>query len=216
MVDRHWHPQNASEVSAPVATLGLSWATASAVLRTARFKCSLLTSSSPDQGSSIVILGSQVTIVILYPEFPRTPTTLLSLLKSQHQMRPPELMTFNENFNDCLCSAPCLSIHLLPDTFCLQTDASGVVGSVLPVTRDSREHPVAYCRRKWYAAQWNYSATELEGLAVVASIQHISVYLYVTHFTVETGKCAPSILIHLHANFTVVDWHSMGSTPPSF
>ena len=92
------------------------WAKASAVLRTARCECSLLPPSAPDQGSGIVILGSQVTIVILYPDFPHTPTTLLSLLKSQHQRRPPELMTFNENFNDCLCSTPCLSFtsHLTP------------------------------------------------------------------------------------------------------
>ena len=54
----------------------------------------------------------------------------------------------NEEFlywRDCLCSAPCLSIPLPSDSFCLHTDASGLgIGAVLSVTRVRKEHPVAY------------------------------------------------------------------------
>ena len=96
---------------------------------------------------------------------------------------------------DCLCSAPCLSIPLPSDSFCLHTDASGLgIGAVLSVTRARKEHPVAYYSRKLSKAERNYSATELEGLAVVASIQHFSVYLYGVHFVVVTDHCALSFL----------------------
>ena len=47
------------------------------------------------------------------------------------------------------------------------------LGTVPVVTRDGKECPVAFYGRKLSPAEKNYSATELEGLAVVASIQHI-------------------------------------------
>ena len=47
------------------------------------------------------------------------------------------------------------------------------LGTVLVLTRDGREHPVAFYGKKLSPAEKNYSATELEGLAVVVSIQHL-------------------------------------------
>ena len=94
----------------------------------------------------------------------------------------------------CLCSAPCLCIPVSSDVFCLQTDASGLgIGADLSVTREKRLHPVAYFSRKLSPAERNYSATELEGLAVVASIFHFSVYLYGVHFSVETDHRARTL-----------------------
>ena len=53
---------------------------------------------------------------------------------------------------------------------------------------------LAYYSRKLSKAERNYSATELEGLTVVASIQHFSVYLYGVHFAVVTDHRALSFL----------------------
>ena len=47
------------------------------------------------------------------------------------------------------------------------------LGTVLVVTRDGKEHPIAFYGRKLSPAEKNYSATELEDLAGVASIQHL-------------------------------------------
>ena len=63
--------------------------------------------------------------------------------------------------------------------FCLQTDTSGVgIGAVLSVTRDGKGCLVEYYSRKLSPAKRNYGATKLEGLTVVAAIQHFTVYLY--------------------------------------
>jgi len=114
----------------------------------------------------------------------------------------PDIVSWSTDMNnefvylrDCLCSAPCLSIPLPSDSFSVHTDASSVgIGAVLSVTRGSRDHPVAYFSRKLSKAERNYSATELEGLAIVASIQHFSVYLFGTHFSVVTDHRALSFL----------------------
>ena len=59
------------------------------------------------------------------------------------------------------------------------------MSTVGAVVRDGKEHPVAYNSRKLSSAERNYCATELEGLAVVASIQHFAVYLHGMQFMVE-------------------------------
>ena len=90
----------------------------------------------------------------------------------------------------------CQSLSSSSFFFTLQTDASGTgVGSVLTVSRDSSEHPVAYYSRKLSPAEKNYSVMELEALAVVASIQHFDVYLYGTTFTVVTDHRALTFLV---------------------
>ena len=90
---------------------------------------------------------------------------------------------------------PELIIPLPTDVFTLKTDASGFgIGAVLTVLRDGVEHPVAYYSRKLSPAEQNYSATELEGLAVMVSITHFSVYLYGTTFTVQTDHRALAFL----------------------
>ena len=80
-----------------------------------------------------------------------------------------------------------LVLPLPSDFFTLQTDASGVgIASVLTVTRNGTEHPVAYYNRKLTPAEQNYTVTELEGLAVIASIQHFESISLWTVFTVVT------------------------------
>ena len=81
------------------------------------------------------------------------------------------------------------------DGFCLQTDASGIgIGTVLSVLRDRCERPVTYYRWKLSLAERNYAISEIEFLAIVAAIQHFTVYLMGVHFTVETDHMALSFL----------------------
>ena len=77
-------------------------------------------------------------------------------------------------------------------SFLVQTDASNVgVGAVLSQD-DATGHdkPVAYYSRKLLPRETRYSTKEKECLAVVEGIQHLSIYLTGTHFTVHTDhKC---------------------------
>ena len=96
---------------------------------------------------------------------------------------------------DSLCCVPFLIILTEDDTFVLQTDASGTgIGAVLSVKRDTGEKPVAFFSRKLLPQEQRYSATELEGLAVVDAITHFGIYLISSPFTVETDHMALSFL----------------------
>ena len=91
----------------------------------------------------------------------------------------------------CVCCSPCLTLPVVGDVFILQTDASGVgVGAVLAVIREGLEYPVAYYSRKLKPRERNYSASELEGLAVVSSVQHFDAYLLTHSFTLVTDHRA--------------------------
>ena len=88
-----------------------------------------------------------------------------------------------------------LTIPTREDSFLLQTDASTVgIGAVWSVRRDNEEKPVVFYSRKLQPREQRYSATELEGLAVVDSVDHFSVYLIRTEFTIETGHKALEFL----------------------
>ena len=92
---------------------------------------------------------------------------------------------------DVLCSLPSLTLPLIGDQFLLQTDASGVgLGAVLSVVRNDEELPVAYYSKKLQPRERNYSASELEGLAVVTAIMHFDAYLITHPFVLETDHRA--------------------------
>ena len=68
------------------------------------------------------------------------------------------------------------------DIFTLHTDASmlglgGVLRVVLNVVRTGEELLVAYYARQLRRVETNYSATELEPLAVLASVENFRHYL---------------------------------------
>ena len=85
-------------------------------------------------------------------------------------------------------------ILMLPkhdNVFVVQTDASGKkISGILSVCRKGIELPMAYYSKKLTPAETRYVATEVEGLAVVRSIQHFSHYLIGRSFTVETDHHA--------------------------
>ena len=110
----------------------------------------------------------------------------------------PERVAWNEALEEefiylksCICSAPCLTLPVVGDVFVLQTDASGIgVGAVLAVVRDGLEYPVAYYSRKLLPRERKYSASELEGLAVISSVKHFDAYLMTHPFTLQTDHRA--------------------------
>ena len=86
-----------------------------------------------------------------------------------------------------LCNACSLCIPLPTDTLYFVTDSSGKgVGGVLQVFRDEEWQPAAFYSRQLRGAELQYSATELEALALVSTIEHFGYYLYGTQFTVYT------------------------------
>ena len=58
------------------------------------------------------------------------------------------------------------------------------MGSVLNVIYSGKEKPVAFYARHLKGEELNYSATELEALAVTQSVEHFAHYLFGHRFTV--------------------------------
>ena len=107
-----------------------------------------------------------------------------------------------------LCNVPSLTLPTIQDDFIVQTDASGRgVGAILSVVRGGQELPVAYFSRKLKPREMKYSATELEGLAVVNAVQHFDVYLVTHPFIVVTDHRALVFLNSTrHANGRLARW----------
>ena len=105
-----------------------------------------------------------------------------------------------------LCSVPALTLP--EDNFVLQTDASSLgVGAILSVVREEVEFPVAYFSRKLKPREQKYSATELEGLAVMNAVQHFDTYLVTHPFVVVTDHRALVFLNSTrHANGRLARW----------
>ena len=86
-----------------------------------------------------------------------------------------------------LVSVCVLTVPVSDDQFSLHTDASGAgVGATLNVIRNGEELPVGYYSQQLQGAQRSYSATELEGLAVLKSVMHFSHFLWGKEFTIYT------------------------------
>ncbi len=78
-----------------------------------------------------------------------------------------------------LCNNVVLCVSSVSDTYSLHTDASGAgLGSILHVVHEGKEIPVAFRSRQLNKAEKNYSATELELLAVVDAVTHFLYYLH--------------------------------------
>ena len=116
-----------------------------------------------------------------------------------------------------LCAVPSLTLPTVQDSFLLQTDASGLgIGAVLSVVRQDVELPVAYYSRKLKDREQRYSATELEGLAVVAAVQHFDVYVVARPFVIETDHRALVFLnTTRHSNGRLARW-ALALQPYSF
>lgn len=79
-----------------------------------------------------------------------------------------EMVEAFESLRKCLCNCVILFVPSHTDEYLLHTDASGCgIGSVLKIKRPEGEVPVAFRSCQLTAAEKNYSATELELIAVV-------------------------------------------------
>jgi len=95
-----------------------------------------------------------------------------------------------QTLKEKLKSKPILHLPNLEKQFILRTDASGVaIGGALLQESDedpSILHPVAYASRKLNKAERKYATVELECLALVWAIQKFQLYLYGTHFRLQS------------------------------
>jgi len=86
-----------------------------------------------------------------------------------------------------ICTSCSLCIPLPSDKFSIISDASGLgVGGVLQVWREDQWEAAAFFSRQLRGAEKRYSATELEALALVATVEHFAYYLYGREFMAWT------------------------------
>ena len=89
-----------------------------------------------------------------------------------------------------LTHPPLLSFPNFKKDFFLQTDASGVgLGAVLvQLDNTGNEKVLGYASRLLKDAEKNYSATEIECLAIVWATEHFRPYLYGRHFKIYSDQ----------------------------
>ncbi|KAL6416826.1 hypothetical protein ACFW04_013132 [Cataglyphis niger] len=125
------------------------------------------------------------------------PLTSLTRKNAKWKWGAEETTAFRE-LKKTLVSAPVLACPDFARRFVLQTDASASgLGAVLTQNFEEGERVIAYASRTLNSAEKNYSATELECLAVVWGIRRMKGYLEGYPFTVITdhqcnGRISPS------------------------
>ena len=86
-----------------------------------------------------------------------------------------------------ISNASSLCIPLPRDKFSVVTDASGRgIGGVLQVYREEEWQPTVFFSRQLRGAEQRYSDTELEALALAATVEHFGYYLYGREFVAYT------------------------------
>jgi len=126
------------------------------------------------------------------PDFSATaaPLTKLTRKNARWQWSSDEERAFSA-LKGALASSPVLACPDFNRRFLLQTDASTTgLGAVLTQHFEDGERVIAYASRTLNGAERNYSATELECLAVVWGIRHFRGYLEGYEFTVITDHQA--------------------------
>ena len=89
----------------------------------------------------------------------------------------------------CLITAPVLAYPDFNRNFVLETFAG--LGAILSqIQEDGKLHPLAYASRSLSKSEKNYSAIDLETLAVVWGVTHFRYYLYGHQVTIYTDHTA--------------------------
>ncbi|KAL6416740.1 hypothetical protein ACFW04_013184 [Cataglyphis niger] len=127
------------------------------------------------------------------------PLTSLTRKNAKWKWGAEETTAFRE-LKKTLVSAPVLACPDFARRFVLQTDASASgLGAVLTQNFEEGERVIAYASRTLNSAEKNYSATELECLAVVWGIRRMKGYLEGYSFTVITDHQALKWLQRIEA-----------------
>ena len=126
------------------------------------------------------------------PDFTKLakPLTLLTRKGVKFKFEEEELNAFKQ-LKEHLINEPILALYDPTKPCILHTDASKIgIGAILKQPgNDGIEHVVEYYSKRLNKAQENYTASELECLAVVESIEHFECYLN-QRFTVITDHSA--------------------------
>ena len=128
---------------------------------------------------------------------------LSSLITPATSMSAPKVVEWSEErvqafeaLKVSLCNHVTLHIPCLQDSFVLYIDASGRgIGVCLHIKCDGKELPVAFYSRQLLGAESNYSITELEKLAIIATVDHFQFYIYGTSFEEVTDHKACTSLL---------------------
>lgn len=138
----------------------------------------------------------------LVPEYAAIAEPLTRLLRknSEWSWETPQQEAFGRLI-DILTIDPVLSSPDWTRPFTLTTDGSTAgIAAVLTQQQQNGEHAIAYVSRALSPAERNYSATHLEGLAVVWAVRHFHHYLAGRRFLLLTDHSA---LVSLFTKDTV-------------
>ena len=124
------------------------------------------------------------------PNFAAVAAPLTDLTKKGTPEHLPWTDACENAMNALKAHLTCRPVMCLPNRekqYVLRTDASNQgLGAVLLQEEEGVLKPVAYASKRLNAAERNYSTIEKECLAVVWGIGKFRVYLYGTHFVLET------------------------------
>ena len=94
-----------------------------------------------------------------------------------------EMVSAFNSIRHTIAHACSLTIPLVSDKISIVTDASGRgIGGVLQVERSDNWEAAAFFSRQLRGAEYRYSATEMEALALVEAVKHFAYYLYGKRF----------------------------------
>ncbi|EXX71174.1 gag-pol fusion protein [Rhizophagus irregularis DAOM 197198w] len=138
------------------------------------------------------------------PGFSRIATPLNKLLKKgvAYSWGKEQQVAF-EQLKQTLIASPILIFPDFEKQFVLLTDASTFgLGAILSqLDEDGNDRVIAYASRTCNKAESNYSATELECLAVIWAVKHFHAYIYGQRFKLVTDHAA---LCHLFNTATPI------------
>ncbi len=139
-----------------------------------------------------------------YRRFIKHLAQLVKPLYAMTSVKSPKTLVWNaealDAFTRCKKAMTELVIHMpdLNGKFLIQTDASGLgLGAVLVQIVDGERKPCSFISRNLIGAERNYSATELECLAVVWAILKFRTFVECCKFTIETDHKALKWLMEM-------------------
>jgi hypothetical protein len=138
----------------------------------------------------------------LIPNFAEIAKPLTELLRKETPSKcDSRQITAFERLKEALCSDQVSAFPDFGKQFILTTDGSSTaVYAILSQGNDDIERPIAYASRQLNKAEANYSASELEFLAVTWAIKHSKLYIFGRPFNVRTDNAALKYLRNFAEN----------------